>query len=109
MNYNIIVYSFIIILILYIVLNYNNIAKLDLYLIVLSIICLFINNKNNIEGFHNDDIDNYQKINLEEDILSISTNLVLYNTCFNDLSYNLNNGVIWKDISSTKNISNFYI
>ena len=93
----IIVYIFIVLVIAYITIGFFKVPRNDIIIIAISLLILIITISrmlffnNQAEHFSNDvgiaDIQKFQMIDLEEDITSISPNLVNYVTSFNKTSY----------------------
>jgi hypothetical protein len=85
--YEIIVYTFLLLVLVYIALNYKKILPMDTALIAVALMVLlytYMKNKSRIETFVDIPAD---KLNIEEDITSINPTCTFYTTSFNKESY----------------------
>lgn len=102
-SYDYVVFTLIILVFVYIGLNYKIIKPVDITFIIVSVVVLvyvYLSKRSSfIEHFAD---STSSKIQIEEDVADINKTCVVYNTSFNSGSYTVNNGTKWNSIINPK-------
>lgn len=97
--YEIIIYTFLLLVLVYVVMNYKSIVPMDTVLISVSLVVLlytYMKNKNHIENFAEIPTD---KLTVEEDISDLNPSCTMYTTSFNKNSYDTSkSGMVWSSL-----------